>query len=102
MRPGATVSEPPHSHGGTTSTEPRMTSATRPLGEILDARQRFIVLFSLILCTAVNALDASIVAPAMPHVLADLGGFELISWVFTAYLLPSTVVVAIVGKVSDM
>ena len=79
-----------------------MTSATRPLGEILDARQRFVVLFSLILCTAVNALDASIVAPAMPHVLADLGGFQLISWVFTAYLLPSTVVVAIVGKVSDM
>jgi len=50
----------------------------------------------------VNALDASIVAPAMPHVLADLGGFQLISWVFTAYLLPSTIVVAIVGKVSDM
>jgi len=79
-----------------------VTSATRPLGEILDARQRFVVLFSLILCTAVNALDASIVAPAMPHVLADLGGFQLISWVFTAYLLPSTIVVAIVGKVSDM
>src|SRR5205085_7887478 len=76
--------------------------APRPLGELLNSRQRMLVLLSLILCTAVNALDASIVAPAMPHVLADLGGFHLISWVFTAYLLPSTVVVAIVGKVSDM
>src|SRR5437879_2750569 len=76
--------------------------APRPLGEMLNQRQRILVLLALIMCTAVNALDVAIVAPAMPHVLADLGGFRLISWVFTAYLLPSTVVVAIVGKVSDM
>ena len=48
------------------------------------------------------ALDQTIVGTAMPRVVADLHGFEHYAWVTTAYLLTSTAVVPIVGKLSDM
>src|SRR5436309_9769598 len=74
----------------------------RPLGELLTPRQKFLLLNSLMLAMFISALDSSIVATATPHILADLGGFNLLSWVFTIYLLASTVVVPLVGKLSDM
>ncbi len=77
-------------------------STIRPLGEYLTPRQKFFLLNSLMLCMFISALDQSIVATATPHILADLGGFNLLSWVFTVYLLASTVIVPIVGKLSDM
>ncbi len=48
------------------------------------------------------ALDQTIVGTAMPRVISDLHGFEHYAWVTTAYLLTSTTVVPIVGKLSDM
>jgi EmrB/QacA subfamily drug resistance transporter len=41
-------------------------------------------------------------ATAAPKIVADLGGFSLLSWVFTTYMLSSTVVVPLVGKLSDI
>ena len=72
------------------------------LGEFMTSRQKFLLMNSLMLCMFVAALDQSIIATAMPQILADLGGFKLLSWVFTTYLLSSTVVVPVVGKLSDM
>lgn len=72
------------------------------LGDMLTPRQKFLLLNSLMLCMFISALDQSIVATATPRILADLGGFDLLSWVFTVYLLASTVVVPVVGKLSDM
>ena len=74
----------------------------RALGELLSPRQKFLLMASLMLTMFISALDGSIVATATPHILADLGGFDLLSWVFTVYLLASTVVVPVVGKLSDM
>ena len=75
---------------------------TRALGEYLTSRQKFLVMNSLMIAMFISALDQSIVATATPHMLADLGGFKLLSWVFTIYLLASTVTVPLVGKLSDM
>ncbi|MGE3074130.1 MAG: MDR family MFS transporter [Dehalococcoidia bacterium] len=75
---------------------------TRALGEYLSNRQKFLVMNSLMMAMFISALDQSIVATATPHILADLGGFKLLSWVFTIYLLASTVTVPLVGKLSDM
>jgi EmrB/QacA subfamily drug resistance transporter len=47
-------------------------------------------------------LDQTIVGTAMPHIVADLQGFDLITWVSTAYLLTSTVPIPIYGKLSDL
>lgn len=75
---------------------------TRALGEYLTSRQKFLLMGSLMIAMFISALDQSIVATATPHILADLGGFKLLSWVFTIYLLASTVTVPLVGKLSDM
>ena len=48
------------------------------------------------------ALDQTIVGTAMPRIVSELHGFELYAWVTTAYLLTSTAVVPIVGKLSDL
>ena len=72
------------------------------LGALLSERQRMLLLLSLSLCMFMSSLNGSIVATALPQILSDLGGFRLLSWVFTIYLLTSTVAVPVVGKLSDM
>ena len=48
------------------------------------------------------ALDQTIVATALPRIVGDLGGLTSYSWVFTAYLLASTVTVPLYGKLGDV
>lgn len=48
------------------------------------------------------ALEATVVATAMPTVIAALGGMRHYSWVFSAYLVASTVTVPVWGKLSDL
>lgn len=48
------------------------------------------------------ALEATVVATAMPTVIAALGGMNHYSWVFSAYLVASTVTVPVWGKLSDL
>src|SRR4051812_50159774 len=48
------------------------------------------------------ALDATIVATAIPSIVRDLGGFALFPWVFSIYLLAQAVSVPIYGKLSDL
>jgi len=47
------------------------------------------------------ALDATVVGTAMPTVIATLGGVRLYPWVFSVYMLASTVVMPVFGGVSD-
>src|SRR5580700_3940100 len=48
------------------------------------------------------AVEGTIVATAMPTIVADLGGFRLFSWVFTAYFLTQTVTTPIYGRLADL
>ena len=48
------------------------------------------------------ALDQTIVSTALPRIVSDLGGLTQYSWVFTAYLLATTVTVPIYGKLGDV
>jgi multidrug resistance protein len=59
------------------------------------------VLAGLLLALALSALDATIVGTALPQIVRDLHGLGRYSWVVTAYLLTSTTMVPIVGKLSD-
>ncbi len=74
----------------------------QPLSESLDNRQKWLLLGSLMLALFVGALDQTVVSTATPRILADLGGFALLSWLFTSYMLASTVVIPLVGKLGDM
>src|SRR4051812_8442025 len=48
------------------------------------------------------ALDQTIVATSLPRIVGDLGGITQYSWVFTAYMLTSTVTVPLYGKLGDV
>ncbi|HEU5367908.1 MAG TPA: MFS transporter, partial [Ktedonobacterales bacterium] len=66
------------------------------------SQQRLIpILVGLMLGMLLAALDQTVVGTALPRVIADLGGTN-ITWVYTSYLLASTVGVPIYGKLSDV
>ncbi len=48
------------------------------------------------------SMEGTVVATAMPTIVAQLGGLEIYSWVFSVYLLASTTTVPIYGKLSDL
>lgn len=64
--------------------------------------KRPLILASVMLAMFMGAIEATIVSTAMPAIVADLGGFTLYSWVFSAYLLMNSITVLIYGKLSDL
>jgi len=64
---------------------------------------RFRLIFAaLLLVLLLASLDQTIVATALPTIVGELGGIEHLSWVVTAYLLASTVVGPVYGKLGDL
>ena len=68
----------------------------------VSPRELRIVFAALMLAMTLGALDQSIVNTALPRMASDLGGLAHISWVVTAFMLTSTIVTPIYGKLSDM
>ncbi len=56
----------------------------------------------LMLALFLVALDQTIVGTALPKIVADLSGFERYAWVTTAYLLASTAMIPVIGKLGDI
>lgn len=65
-------------------------------------QQRRISLIAILVVFMLGALDMTILSTATPTIVADLNGLELYAWVTTAYMLSSTVLVPIFGKLGDM
>jgi MFS family permease len=57
---------------------------------------------ALLLVLFLASLDQTIVATALPTIVGDLGSVEHLSWVVTSYLLASTVVGPVYGKLGDL
>ena len=68
----------------------------------ISPQRRNLIFVAVLLGMLLAALDQTIVATALPTVVADLGGAGHQSWVVTSYLLASTIVTAIVGKLGDL
>src|SRR6516164_7825915 len=65
--------------------------------------QRVRVVFgALLLVLLLASLDQTIVSTALPTIVGDLGGLSHLSWVVTGYLLASTVVTPLYGKLGDL
>jgi MFS family permease len=64
--------------------------------------QRRLIFGALLLVLFVASLDQTIVSTALPTIVGDLGGLEHLSWVVTAYLLASTIVAPLYGKLGDL
>ena len=82
----------------------RFAATTRTAAERRRGRgsKRNLIFTAVLLGMLLAALDQTIVATALPTVVADLGGAGHQAWVVTSYLLASTVVTAIVGKLGDL
>jgi EmrB/QacA subfamily drug resistance transporter len=83
-----------------------MSSESKPVtGAVqisLSRRQVFMTLAGMLLALFLSSLNQTVVATAMPQIITDLGGFNQYVWVTTSYLITSTVIVPITGKLSDM
>src|SRR3977135_3934445 len=71
-------------------------------GTQITPQRRNLIFLAIVLGMLLAALDQTIVATALPTVVADLGGAGHQSWVVTSYLLASTIATAIVGKLGDL
>jgi EmrB/QacA subfamily drug resistance transporter len=60
------------------------------------------VLFGVMLSIFLGAMESTVVATAMPTVVAALGGMAIYSWVFSGFLLASTVTMPLWGRLSDL
>src|SRR5947207_15010946 len=78
-------------HAGPTSEAARLdTTAVRS------------IIAGIMLAMFLSALEQTIVAPALPTIGRALGDVELLSWVVTGYLISTTVVTPLFGKLSDI
>jgi len=75
--------------------------------DLLDRREptadeKRLTFWALMIVFLLSALDQTIVSTAMPTIIQQLNGLELYAWVTTSYLLASTVMVPIWGKLGDL
>lgn len=70
-------------------------------GELISPQRRNLIFVAIVLGMLLAALDQTIVATALPTIVANLGDAGHQSWVVTSYLLASTVVTALAGKLGD-
>lgn len=90
---------PGESGGGAVGSSATSAPATAGIGL---RSERGPVLLAMMLSTALIAVDSTILATAVPSVVADLGGFSQFPWLFSVYLLAQAVTVPVYGKLSDL
>lgn len=78
-----------------------MTADTTPPPQFTHAQIRTIMI-GVALAMFLATLDQTIIATALPAVAQDLGGWDEMAWVVTAYLIASTVTTPIYGRLSDL
>ncbi len=66
------------------------------------AQEKRLTFLALLIVFLLSALDQTIVSTAMPTIVSELQGLDLYPWVTTGYLLASTVMVPIWGKLGDL
>lgn len=67
----------------------------------MDSKKQKIVI-ALMVAMFLAAFEGTVVATAIPTIVKDLNGFELVSWIFSLYLLTSAVSTPIYGKLADL
>ncbi|MFO7546598.1 MAG: MDR family MFS transporter [Trueperaceae bacterium] len=78
------------------------TDGAIAMTEPAPVTRRAFVLACLVLAMGLAAVEGTIVATAMPSIVAGLGGFEYYAWVFSAFLLAQAVSTPIFGRVADV
>lgn len=68
----------------------------------LEHKKKISIMIAIMAAMLFAALNQTIIGTALPHIITDLGGMEYFSWVFTAYILASSIPAVIVGRLSDI
>jgi EmrB/QacA subfamily drug resistance transporter len=82
--------------------QPAVSPERRSMGEGLSRSRLILVTIGTMLALLLAALDQTIVGTAMPRIVADLNGLAYYTLVTTVYLVASTVMVPIAGKLGDL
>jgi len=69
---------------------------------LMDETQKRWVFVGIVLSIFLAAIESTVVATAMPTVVARLGGIRIYSWVFSGFLLTQTVTMPLWGRFSDL
>jgi EmrB/QacA subfamily drug resistance transporter len=85
---------------GAPVSSPRAQRATR--AEVGLRSERGPILLAVMLSIGLVAIDATILATAVPSVVGDLGGFTSFPWMFSVYLLAQAISVPLYGKLADV
>ncbi len=99
--PDRDIDRPPVRAGAPAGTPAALPPPSAPARTITHAEVRTIF-FGLMLAAFLAALNQTIVATALPTIGRQFNDFESLSWVVTAYLLTSTAVAPLYGKLSDI
>jgi MFS family permease len=75
--------------------------ASREPAETVPQR-RTLIFVAALFSVFITSVESTIVSTSMPTIVGALGGFELLSWVFTAYLLTQAVSIPIYGRFADL
>ncbi len=84
------------------SESPEPQDEQRPLGIDLPRRTKRLIIIGAMLGMFMAALEQSVVSPAMPQIVSDLGGLELYPWLVQAFIMAQVVTIPIAGTLSDM
>lgn len=76
--------------------------STPPADHALHGRALALVFFGLLLAMFISSLSETIASTALPTIVGDLNGVEIMQWVSTAYILSSTLVMPVYGKLGDL
>lgn len=68
----------------------------------LAKNKRSLIMIGILLSTFMAAIEGTVTGPAGPAIVSNFGGMQLMSWIFTAYLLTMAVTTPIFGKISDI
>ena len=82
--------------------DPRSVEPTEPDAPLMSRRQIMLVLVGLMMAMFLSSLSQTVVGTSMRTIADDLHGLDLQVWVVTAFLIVSTIVTPIYGKLSDI
>jgi EmrB/QacA subfamily drug resistance transporter len=79
-----------------------MDAYARREGDALTHRQTLVIVLGVLLPTFMGSLDQTILATALPTIGRDFDDMHSVPWLITAYLLASTAIIPLYGKIADI
>src|SRR6201993_2376789 len=103
LQPAASVTaRAPIARVGTKPPSPMDALAAGGEADALTHRQVLLIVVGVLLPTFMGSLDQTILATALPTIGRDFGDMHSLPWLITAYLLASTAIIPLYGKIADI